>query len=144
MLLRYLRTIRPRWLVAKVQANIKNHYNNQAFVNRVCQAESAIRYIVDQRFALDAFGFFSEPVANYVIATDLYALHLDWRGLNSSDLAICAMLLRSRIEALEAGLGQFNEEESSFVASRMARWKSSLRAFETRLEERFYTNFATA
>ena len=81
--------------IAKVQAEIKAQYNDQSFVNRVCQHTDN----VEQLTTLRGQAYYrKEKVAPFLHACHILAESMNNSSFSKEDRSVCASLLAQRLE----------------------------------------------
>lgn len=87
--------IKLRMYFAKIQAELKAQYNDQAFVNRVCQ----LPHIVDQLDEIRTKAYYKgQKIAPFLNVCFVLGEAMESDLLSQEDRAICAGLLAQRLE----------------------------------------------
>lgn len=87
--------IKLRMYFAKIQAELKAQYNDQAFVNRVCQ----LPHIMEQLVEIRTKAYYKDQkIAPFLNVCFVLGEAMESDLLTQEDRAICAGLLAQRLE----------------------------------------------
>jgi|SRR5690606_14738854 hypothetical protein len=87
--------IKLRMYIAKIQAELKAQYNDQAFVNRVCQLPPIMEQLGEIRTKAYYKG---QKIAPFLNVCFVLGEAMESDLLTQEDRAICARLLAQRLE----------------------------------------------
>ncbi|MCP5161212.1 MAG: hypothetical protein H6999_12690 [Hahellaceae bacterium] len=91
--------IKLRMYFAKIQAELKAQYNDQVFVNRVCQ----LPHIMEQLGEIRTKAYYKgEKIAPFLNVCFVLGEAIESDLLTQEDRAICAALLAQRLEKVSS------------------------------------------
>lgn len=87
--------IKARMYIAKVQAELKAQYADQAFVNRVCQLPENLKQL---RVLREQAYYKKDRIAPFMNVCHILGESISSKSLPESDREICASLLAQRLQ----------------------------------------------
>lgn len=116
--------LKSRFFFAGVQAELKSQYDDQQFINRVCQTDCAIK-IIEGYWYQKRGDIYPTTMKYFIVCCDILSGRLKERDLPIKDLHTCADLLKTRLMQIAmSGTTQFTQK------SRIIVWQQELEFFE--------------